>query len=58
MVPRAYVAHRYGLDYVRVLDRSGRPGDVAVQVAPTDAEGRLEVLSGLADGDVIVPPEA
>jgi RND family efflux transporter MFP subunit len=58
LVPRSYVAHRYGLDYARVVDRNGQAMDVAVQLAPPDGSGRVEVLSGLSDGDVIVPPGA
>jgi RND family efflux transporter MFP subunit len=58
-IPRTYVAHRYGLDYVRLVDRHGRPSEIAVQLAPVDGDqGRVEVLSGLADGDTLVPPGA
>ncbi len=52
------MAHRYGLDYVRVLDRSGATSDVAVQLTPTAEAAKVEVLSGLADGDVILAPAA
>jgi RND family efflux transporter MFP subunit len=57
-VPRRYVATRFGVDYVSVLDARGRPSDIAVQLAPGPDATRAEVLSGLADGDVIVPPRA
>lgn len=56
-VPTRFVATRFGVDYVRVLDRVGRASDVAVQTAPGPDPARLEVLSGLADGDVIVAPQ-
>lgn len=56
LIPRSYVAHRYGLDLVRVIDRGGRTLEVAVQLAPSVDPGRVEVLSGLADGDALVPP--
>jgi len=57
-VPRRFVSTRYGLDYVRVLDRSGQPSDVAVQIAPGPDADRVEVLSGLSDGDVVLAPRA
>ncbi len=56
VVPQAYVAHRYGLDYVRVVDPSGSASDVAVQLAPTADPNATEVLSGLNDGDVVLKP--
>ncbi len=58
VVPRAYIAHRYGLDYARVVDRSGAASDVAVQLTPTADPAKVEVLSGLSDGDVLAPAGA
>lgn len=55
-LPNRFVSTRYGVDYVRVLDKGGRPGDVAVQLAPGPDAARVEVLSGLAAGDVVVAP--
>lgn len=57
-VPQRFVATRYGVDYVRVLDRAGHASDVAIQLAPGPEPARVEVLSGLANGDVIVTPGA
>lgn len=57
-VPTRFVANRYGVDYVRVLDKLGRPSDVPVQLAPEPDDGRVEVLSGVTGGDVIVAPRA
>lgn len=57
-VPTRFVATRYGIDYVRVLDRTGHASDVAVQLAPTIDPDRVEVLSGVGAGDVIVTPKA
>jgi RND family efflux transporter MFP subunit len=57
-VPMRFVATRYGVDYVRVLDKAGHASDVAVQIAPGPDAARVEVLSGLVDGDVIVAPQA
>jgi RND family efflux transporter MFP subunit len=58
VVPARFVAHRYGIDYVRVVGRDRSASEVAVQLAPTADSGRVEVLSGLGDGDVIVAPGA
>jgi RND family efflux transporter MFP subunit len=56
VVPARFVAHRYGLDYVRVVDRNGSASEVPVQLSPLPDPAQVEVLSGLADGDVIVAP--
>lgn len=58
VVPKTYVAHRYGLDFVRVLDASGRPSDVAVQLSPAPDSAKVEILSGVSGGDILVPPGA
>jgi len=55
-VPIRFVATRYGVDYVRVLDKAGHASDVAVQIAPAGEAARVEILSGVGDGDVIVAP--
>jgi RND family efflux transporter MFP subunit len=56
VVPARFVAHRYGLDYVRTVSRDGAASDAPVQLAPPRDDGQVEVLSGLAEGDVIVLP--
>lgn len=56
MIPRRFVATRYGVDFVRVAGRDGGAADVAVQVAAGPAADEVEVLSGLGRGDVIVAP--
>jgi RND family efflux transporter MFP subunit len=58
VVPARFVATRYGVDYVRVLDKAGHASDVAIQIASGPRAGEVEVLSGLVDGDVIVAPKA
>lgn len=58
-VPKAYVTTRFGVDFVRV--RVGErfiEAPVALASTQADAEGRLEVLSGLRPGDVIALPVA
>lgn len=57
-VPPAAVSNRYGVDYVR-LAGTPEPIDVAVIVGDVfeSAEGpRIEILSGLTDGDKVVLP--
>lgn len=57
-VPMRFVATRYGVDYVRVVDKAGHAADVAVQLAPGPDPTHVEVLSGVGGGDVIVAPRA
>ena len=52
VVPPAYIAKRSGVAYVRIKG----VGETVVQPG-LPAEGGIEVLSGLAPGDVLVPPE-
>ena len=56
-LPRAYIANRYGLDFVRVLAKDGKASDVTVQTAPTGLPGQVEILSGLVPGDRVLPVE-
>ncbi|MFA7263460.1 MAG: efflux RND transporter periplasmic adaptor subunit [Caulobacter sp.] len=57
-LPRRFVSTRFGVDFVRLVDRSGQASDVAVQLAPASDPDRVEVLSGLTIGDTIVVPGA
>lgn len=54
VLPRRFVATRYGIDFVRLVGPGGRPADVAVQVAPAASPDHVEVLAGLSNGDVIL----
>ncbi|WP_072393280.1 HlyD family efflux transporter periplasmic adaptor subunit [Hyphomicrobium sp. CS1GBMeth3] len=58
--PRAYVFKRYGLDYVRLDEGSGKVADVVVQTGRTmrDADGveLIELLAGVEAGDRLVNP--
>lgn len=54
VVPRRFVATRYGLDYVEVIGRDGSAAAVPVQTAPTGDPGRIEILSGVSPGDVLI----
>ncbi len=58
IVPARLVFARYGVDYVRVLANGGSVSDAPVQTAPTGEPAQLEILSGLAPGDVLVAPGA
>jgi RND family efflux transporter MFP subunit len=53
LVPRAFIATRYGLDYATVIAKDGSAAQVPVQTAPA-ADGKVEVLSGLTAGDTLV----
>jgi RND family efflux transporter MFP subunit len=57
-LPRAYIANRYGLDFVRLLAKDGKASDVTVQTAPTGLPGQVEILSGLVPGDRVLLVEA
>ena len=52
LVPRAFVATHYGLDYVTVVAKNGVAVQVPVQTAPA-GEGKVEILSGVAAGDTL-----
>jgi len=60
VVPRAYIFKRYGLDYVRLDEGSGKLADVVVQTGRTirDASGLelTELLAGVEAGDRLVSP--
>ena len=51
VIPPAYIVRRFGLAFVRL--KAG--GEIVVQPGPP-AEGGIEILSGLAAGDVLVRP--
>ncbi|TPE58495.1 efflux RND transporter periplasmic adaptor subunit [Sandaracinobacter neustonicus] len=57
-VPARFVEQRFGLRFVRLLSADGkRAADVPVEVRPL-ADGRVEILSGLHGGDMILAPHA
>jgi RND family efflux transporter MFP subunit len=55
VVPAGFVATRFGLDYVRLRRPDGSAVDTPVQRGQTSKDG-LEILSGVAAGDVLVRP--
>lgn len=56
-VPRRFVSTRYGIDFVRTVDRAGRVSEAPVQLGGPAGDDRVEVLSGLAAGNVVLAPE-
>lgn len=52
-VPARFVSTRFGLDYVDVLARDGAIAPVVVQTAPTGDARQVEILAGVAPGDVL-----
>ena len=53
IVPRKFVASRFGTDQVTILTREGQALVVPVQTAPLP-DGRVEILSGVNRGDVLL----
>ncbi|MDO8902573.1 MAG: efflux RND transporter periplasmic adaptor subunit [Phenylobacterium sp.] len=56
VVPKAYVATRFGLDFIRLIGPDGAAREVAVQATPAPTPGQVEILSGAQAGDVLIPP--
>jgi len=58
VIPRRYVATRFGVDYARLVDANGAISESPIQTRPGGAPDRVEVLSGLRLGDILTPAEA
>lgn len=54
LVPSGYVVTRYGIDYVTVLAKDGAASTVPVQTAPSVENGKVEILSGVGPGDMLI----
>lgn len=54
LVPAGYVTNRFGIDYVTVLAKDGSGAQVPVQTAPSGVPGKVELLSGVTAGDVLI----
>ncbi|MGE5721858.1 MAG: efflux RND transporter periplasmic adaptor subunit [Sphingomonadales bacterium] len=54
VIPKRFLITQFGVDYVDLLGRDGSVARVPVQTAPTAAADRIEILSGLGAGDVVV----
>lgn len=57
VAPRRFVSTRYGVDFVRTVDRAGRVSEAPVQLGAPVGADRVEVVSGLKAGDVVLAPE-
>jgi RND family efflux transporter MFP subunit len=51
VLPLRYITTRYGLDYVRLVQKDGTIMETTVQTAPTGDPQSLEILGGLTSGD-------
>lgn len=58
LVPSRYVFERFGLDYVRLSRADGSLSDIVIQRGQVEQSGNgtVEVLAGVAAGDVLVQP--
>ncbi|WP_417482730.1 efflux RND transporter periplasmic adaptor subunit [Maricaulis sp.] len=55
LVPETYLVNRYGVDYVRLQHADGTLSDIVVQRG-LDSDDGVEILGGLAAGDLLVQP--
>ena len=58
VVPRRYIATRFGVDYVWVVRADGTASQTPVQTTGGPAADQAEILSGVRAGDVLTPPVA
>ena len=58
VIPRRYVATRFGVDYARLVGADGAISESPIQTRASPAADTVEVLSGLRLGDVLTPAEA
>lgn len=58
IIPRRYVATRFGVDYARLVDTKGAISESPIQTRAGATSDTVEVLSGLRLGDVLTPAEA
>jgi RND family efflux transporter MFP subunit len=57
VVPRTYIATRFGVDYARLVQSDGSISETPVQTRAGPTAQTAEVLSGLREGDVLTPAE-
>lgn len=55
VIPRRYVATRFGVDYVRLVGADGAISESPIQTRAGASPDTVEVLSGLRVGDVLTP---
>lgn len=55
VVPRTYVATRFGVDYARLVSKDGTVSETPIQTTAGPTPDTVEVLSGLRAGDTLTP---
>jgi len=58
IVPRTYIATRFGIDYARLVGSAGAVSETPVQTTAGPTADTVEILSGLRPGDVLTPAGA
>ncbi len=58
VIPRRYVATRFGVDYARLVGADGAISESPIQTRASATADTVEVLSGLRLGDILTPAEA
>ena len=56
VVPRRYIATRFGVDYVSIVRADGTASETPVQTTAGPSADQAEILSGLRAGDTLTPP--
>jgi RND family efflux transporter MFP subunit len=56
VIPKRYIATRFGVDYVSIVRADGTASETPVQTTAGPAADQAEILSGLRAGDVLIPP--
>lgn len=54
LVPTEFVTTSFGIDTVWVVGKDGNLASVPVRIAPSMESGKVEILSGVSAGDVLV----
>jgi len=57
IIPRRYVATRFGVDYARLVGTDGAISESPIQTRAGATADTVEILSGLRLGDVLTPAE-
>jgi len=58
VVPRRYVATRFGIDYAALVRPDGGLSQIPVQTTAGPSADTVEILSGVRPGDVLAPAES
>lgn len=58
IIPRRYVATRFGVDYARLVGADGVISESPIQTRGAASPDAVEILSGLRLGDILTPAEA